>query len=182
MNDEVNFKVPKDLNLIQIEREYEIESEIFHAIKWGNPYQVEEVLSYRKGSAGRSCCDGNTVASKALRCCKNHLISFNALCCYAARQGGLQSLYLYTMESKFLLMIEHAVSVDYLDEVLYNKIALDYAKSVLEFSVSSYSPMIRDIVTYLTVHLSEDVKIDDLDGCILLISPIFPVNSRKRRE
>lgn len=48
MNDEVKFKVPEDLNLIQIEREYEIESEIFHAIKWGNPYQVEEVLSYRR--------------------------------------------------------------------------------------------------------------------------------------
>ncbi len=162
MNEEPKFKVPENLNLIQIEREYEIESEILHAIKWGNPYQVEEVLSYRRGSAGRQCCDGNTVPSKALRCCKNHLIAFNALCCQAARQGSLQSLYLYTIENKFLLMIEHAVSVDFLDEVLYSRIALEYARSVLEFSVSSYSPMIRDIVTYLTVHLSEDVKIDDL--------------------
>ncbi len=162
MSNDEKFRVPPDLNLVQIEREYEIENDILHAIKWGNPYEVEEVLAYRRGNTGRACCDGNTVPSKALRCCKNHLISFNALCCNAARQGGLQSLYLYTMESKFLLEIEHAVSTDFLDGVLYSRIALDYAKAVLDFSVSSYSPMIAQIVTYLTVHLSEDVKIDDL--------------------
>ncbi|NCB02614.1 MAG: AraC family transcriptional regulator [Spirochaetia bacterium] len=159
---ELESKLPEHLNLVQIEHAYELEQELLHAVKWGNPYKVEEVLLKRRSATNLPCCDGNTVASKALRCCKNHLISLNALCCNAARSGGLQSLYLYTMKNKYNLMIEHAVSVSHLDEVLYAQIALDYAKAVLEFSVSSYSPMIKQIVTYLTVHLSEDVRIEDL--------------------
>lgn len=163
-NDELELesKLPEHLNLVQIEHAYELEQELLHAVKWGNPYKVEEVLLKRRSATNLPCCDGNTVASKALRCCKNHLISLNSLCRNAARSGGLQTLYLYTMSNKFNLMIEHAVSVSHLDEVLYGQIALDYAKAVLEFSVSSYSPMIKQIVTYLTVHLSEDVRIEDL--------------------
>jgi len=45
---------------------------------------------------------------------------------------------------------------------LYSQIAIDYANAVLEFSVNSYSPMIKKIVTYLTVHLTEDVRIEQL--------------------
>jgi AraC-like DNA-binding protein len=59
-------------------------------------------------------------------------------------------------------MIENAVSVTYLHDVLYSQIAIDYANAVLEFSVNSYSPMIKKIVTYLTVHLTEDVRIEQL--------------------
>ncbi|MGD8114383.1 MAG: helix-turn-helix transcriptional regulator [Sphaerochaetaceae bacterium] len=155
-------KLPENLNLVQIERSYELEQELLHAIRWGNPYKVEDILAMRRNCFGSTCCDGNKIASKALRCCKNHLIALNALCRNAARQGGLQALYLHTMSNKFILMIEHAVSVTHLDEVLYGQIALDYAKAVLDFSVSSYSPMIKQIVTYLTVHLTEDVRIEDL--------------------
>ncbi len=154
--------MPDSMNMVQIERRYEMEQELLHAVKWGNPYKVEDLLEMRKKLFPDLVCCADKSASVALRCCKNELVSLNALCRFSARQGGVQPLYLHSLANKYALMIENAVSLNYLNEVLYPQIALDYAHAVLEFSVNSYSPMIKKIVTYLTVHLTEDVRIEQL--------------------
>ena len=154
--------MPDSMNMIQIERRYELEQELLHAIKWGNPYKVEDLLEMRRKIFPDLVCCTKGSASEALRCCKNELVSLNALSRFSARQGGVQPLYLHSLANKYALMIENAVSITYLSDVLYPQIALDYANAVLEFSVNSYSPMIRKIVTYLTVHLTEDVRIEQL--------------------
>jgi len=150
------------LNMVQIERRYELEQELLHAVKWGNPYKVEELLELRRKLFPDLVCCGKESATEALRCCQNELIALNALCRFSARLGGVQPLYLHSLANKYVLMIEKAVSIAYLNEVLFSQIAIDYAKAVLEFSVNSYSPMIKKIVTYLTVNLTEDVRIEQL--------------------
>lgn len=153
--------MPDSMNMVQIERRYELEQDILHAVKWGNPYKVEDLLDMRRKTFPDLICKGKD-ATEALRCCKNELVSLNALCRFSARQGGVQPLYLHSIANKYALMIENAVSITYLNDVLYSQIAIDYANAVLEFSVNSYSPMIKKIVTYLTVHLTEDVRIEQL--------------------
>lgn len=150
------------LNMVQIERRYELEQEILHAVKWGNPYKVEDLLEMRRKLFPELICKGKESASEALRFCKNELVALNALCRFSARQGGVQPLYLHSIANKYTLMIENAVSVSYLNDVLYGQIVLDYSNAVLEFSVNSYSPMVKKIVTYLAVHLTEDVRIEQL--------------------
>ncbi|MDD3366021.1 MAG: AraC family transcriptional regulator [Sphaerochaetaceae bacterium] len=165
---ESNHNVNKDgfvsdsLNMVQIERRYELEQEMLHAVKWGNPYKVEDLLEMRRKMFPDLICCGKESAMEALRCCKNELVALNALCRFSARLGGVQPLYLHSLANKYALMIENAVSIAYLSDVLYAQIAIDYATAVLEFSVNSYSPMIKKIVTYLTVHLTEDVRIEQL--------------------
>lgn len=154
--------MPDSMNMVQIDRRFELEQEMMHAVKWGNPYKVEDLLEMRrKLFPDLICCDKES-ATEALRCYKNELVAFNALCRFSARQGGVQPLYLHSIANKYSLMIENAVSVSYLNDVLYPQIAIDYATAVLEFSVNSYSPMIKKIVTYLTVNLTEDVSIEQL--------------------
>ncbi|MGI6467368.1 MAG: helix-turn-helix transcriptional regulator [Sphaerochaetaceae bacterium] len=166
MEDDNNLKnqnfMPESMNMVQIERRYKLEHDILHAVKWGNPFQVEDILELRRKTFPDLICCTKESAAETLRCCKNELIAFNSLCRYVALQGGAQSLYLHSIANKYVLMIENAISVNYLNDVLYSQIALEYANAVLEFSVSSYSPMIKKIVTFLTVHLNEDIKIEQL--------------------
>jgi AraC-like DNA-binding protein len=154
--------MPESMNMIQIERRYDLEQELLHAVKWGNPFKVEDILEMKKKLFPDLICCSKSSASETLRCCKNELVALNALCRFSAQQGGVQPLYLHSIANKYALMIENAVSVNYLNDVLYPQIAIDYANAVLEFSVNSYSPMIKKIVTYLTVHLTEDVRIEQL--------------------
>ncbi|MFA5513823.1 MAG: AraC family transcriptional regulator [Sphaerochaetaceae bacterium] len=156
-----NF-MPESMNMVQIEQRYSLEQDLLHAVKWGNPFKVEEVLQLRRKIIGNFISCANEEGSNALRSCKNELVALNALCRYCAQQGGVQPLYLHSIANKYGIMIENSTTIAYLDEVLYSQIALEYSNAVLEFSVNSYSPMIKKIVTYLTVHLSEDVKIEQL--------------------
>lgn len=156
------LSLPHTLNLVQIERRYELEQEIMYAVRWGNPYKVEDLLDlHKKLFPDLVHCD-QLSASEALRYCKDELLAFNALCRFSAYQGGVQPLYLYALANKYELIIENTVSLTILRDSLFSHIALDYAHAVLEFSVTSYSPMITKIVTYLTVHLNEDVSIEQL--------------------
>ena len=135
--------MPDSMNMVQIERRYELEQDILHAVKWGNPYKVEDLLDMRRKIFPDLICCAKESATEALRCCKNELVALNALCRFSARQGGVQPLYLHSMANKYSLMIENAVSISYLNDVLYAQIAIHYANAVLEFSVNSYSPMIK---------------------------------------
>ncbi|HHU87953.1 MAG: AraC family transcriptional regulator [Sphaerochaetaceae bacterium] len=150
------------LNLIQLEQKYEFEQEILHFIKWGNPFKMEELLERRKRLFPDLICSNKEIPSEALRCCKNELVALNALCRYAARLGGLQSLYLYSLYNKYYIMIERAISMPYLNDHLYDQMVLDYAKAVFEFSITSYSPLIKKVVTYLMINLNQDIPITQL--------------------
>lgn len=156
-----NF-MPESMNMVQIEQRYSLEQDLLHAVKWGNPYKVEDVLQLRRQKLGSFIEVGDDESPDTLRICKNELISLNALCRYSAQQGGVQSLYLHSIANKYALMIENSNSASYLNDVLYSQIALEYSNAVLEFSVNSYSPMIKKIVTYLTVNIALDVKIEQL--------------------
>ncbi|MFA5569985.1 MAG: helix-turn-helix transcriptional regulator [Sphaerochaetaceae bacterium] len=165
MEEKFDFTRPyitESLNMVEIERRYELEQELLHAVKWSNPYKVEDLLEQRRIIFPHATSNDNQSEHMSLRECKNELLAFNALCRFSARQGGVQALYLYSLSHKYSLMIENATSVDYLYTFLYEEIATDYTRAVLEFSVNSYSPMIRKIVTYLAVHLTEDVRIEQL--------------------
>ncbi|NLA93532.1 MAG: AraC family transcriptional regulator [Spirochaetales bacterium] len=150
------------INLIQLEQKYEFEQEVLHYIKWGNPFKMEELLERRKRLFPDLVDCSDMSAKEALRSCKNELIALNALCRYAARLGGVQSLYLYSLYNKYYIMIERATSATYLNDHLYDQLVTDYAKAVFEFSVTSYSPLIKKVVTYLMINLNQDIPITQL--------------------
>lgn len=150
------------LNLIQLEQKYEYEQEVLHFIKWGNPFKMEELLERRKRLFPDQICFIKESTSDPLRYCKNELVALNALCRNAAKLGGLQSLYLFSLYNKYYIMIERAISIPYLREQLYDQMVLDYAKAVFEFSITSYSPLIKKVVTYLMINLNQDIPITQL--------------------
>jgi two-component system response regulator YesN len=150
------------LNLIQLEQKYEYEQEVLHFIKWGNPFKMEELLERRKRLFPDQICFIKESTSDPLRYCKNELVALNALCRNAAKLGGLQSLYLFSLYNKYYIIIERATSIPYLREQLYDQMVLDYAKAVFEFSITSYSPLIKKVVTYLMINLNQDIPITQL--------------------
>lgn len=150
------------INLIQLEQKYEFEQEVLHYVKWGNPFKMEELLERRKLLFPDLICSPGKSADETLRFCKNELLSLNTLCRYSARLGGLQSLYLYSLYNKYYIMIERATSITYLNDHLYEQLVTDYAQAVFDFSVSSYSPLIKKVVTYLMINLKQDIPITTL--------------------
>ena len=154
--------IPDEVNLIKIERRSELEKDMINAIASGNSARMQELLELKRSLFPNSVCCDNQSASDVLRSCKNQMVSFNTVCRIAARQGGVQPLYLHNIFNKYALIIERATSIQFLDDSLFSQMALEYTESVLGFSVSSYSPVIKKLVTYLTCHLNEDVTVYDL--------------------
>ncbi|GEM_PF-559299 len=161
-NMDVTRFIPDELNLIQIERRFELEKDMINAIASGNSLRMQELLELKRSFFPNSVCCDNQSATDVLRSCKNQLVVFNTVCRIAARQGGVQPLYLHNIFNKYALIIERATSVQFLDDTLYSQMAMEYAESVLSFSISSYSPVIKKLVTFLTCHLNEDVTVQDL--------------------
>lgn len=96
--------------------------------------------------------------SDPLRDRKNGFIIRNTVFRIAARKGGLPPLFVHHLSEKYALKIEQAPSIDYLNN-LSEEMLLDYANSVQTFSTSNYSKLIQEVVSYITVHLTEKLTL-----------------------
>lgn len=94
-----------------------------------------------------------------LRNFKNQLIIVNTYCRIAAKNGGVLPLYLHLISERFSMLIEDADSAEYLRDHVYYAIFQEYCIAVSEFSTHSYSPIMTDIVRYITENLTDNLTL-----------------------
>jgi len=152
----------REVNPVRLEMRYALEDDFQQAITTGNRKKVEALLEYRlKMFPNPDCCPQDPATDK-LRSCKNKMVSIETIFRLGARRGGVPALALYSMSSRYAVMIEESTSVQFLYQKIFSQMALEYVDLVLDLSVTGYSQAIQQVIVYICSHISEDLSLDQL--------------------
>lgn len=152
------YKYRTTLNEAEIEFRYDLEQKVMEAIATGNCDAIQTLI---EGNVNKLPFNPviRRIPQNQLRDRKNGLIIRNTFCRIAARNGGLPPIYLHLISEKYALKIEQATSVHYLDNVLSINMMKEYCQSVQHFSTVNYSESIKQIISYLSNHLTEPIQL-----------------------
>lgn len=151
-----HFVVALERNRELIEKRYELENTILHAIRTGNTHLVKKTVERFKEISWPS-----RFPSSPVRSLKNMALVGNTLGRKAAEQGGVHPLYLDTISGQFAIKIEQAQS---LAELLSSneETFTVYCNLVKEASTAAFPPIVREAVAYLRLHLDQRLNLDAL--------------------
>ena len=122
---------------------------------------------------------GRLSAGNPLRQLKNLLLSSVIIVSRAAIRGGLNPELSYTLSDKYIQNIENCSSMSELGNI--NEIMLDdYIHRVHEVKVNEYpTSFVRDCISYVSVHLTEDLNLPQSPATLAIPLTTCPGNSRK---
>lgn len=150
-------------SLQDIERSLERDKLLIQAIQTGNKQLLQEAGNIKGLEVRQKHYYANPIIEHdPLRTRKNGMIIRNTLCRIAAASGGVPAIYLHLLSEKYALQIEEATSPEYLDDVLSPRMFDGYCDLVANFSASKYSNLIKEAVTYIGSHLTEEVSVSVL--------------------
>lgn len=104
----------------------------------------------------------NISAESELRTYKNVLLSNNTYCRLAAKNGDVLPLYLYLLSEQYHHLIESADSIEFLMENIFFQMPRDYCEFVHKYSITSYSNTMKEIIKFVTDHLTVDLTLKDI--------------------
>lgn len=91
---------------------------------------------------------------------KQHLaVIQNTLCRKAVEAGGVPPLYIDELSTRFAILINEITSLSDLD-TLTQEMVHKYCLLVQNHSMKGYSPVIKEIVSYIDFHYSEDLNLN----------------------
>jgi two-component system response regulator YesN len=158
------FVVALEHNRELIEKRYELENAILHAIRTGNTHQVKKIAERLKEVSWPL-----RLPSSPVRSLKNLALAGNTLCRKAAEQGGVHPLQLDTISGKFAVQIEQAQSLAELFS-FNEETFMVYCNLVKEASLAGFPPIVREAITILRLHLDQRFNLDAL-ASTLGVSP-----------
>ncbi|MFC4025205.1 helix-turn-helix transcriptional regulator [Oceanobacillus longus] len=103
----------------------------------------------------------NRVSDNKVRSFKNILFSGNTLYSYFAEKGGLPASLSHYMTGKYSILIEHATTIDQLEEIQENMLK-DYADVNLRIFSNEDLSVVDRVVNYININFMEDITIDDI--------------------
>ncbi len=158
------FVVALENNRELIEKRYELENAILHAIRTGNTHLVKKTVERYKEVSWPF-----RLPNSPVRSLKNLALAGNTLCRKAAEQGGVHPLHLDTISGKLAIQIEQAQS---LAELLSSneEMFTVYCNLVKQASLAEFPPIVREAVTFLRLHLDQQFNLDAL-ASTLGVSP-----------
>ncbi|MDW2799074.1 AraC family transcriptional regulator [Clostridium boliviensis] len=133
-----------------------LEQTIMNAIKTGDTQLLNELRKHTFFSNP----DHYEVGSD-LRKEKNLALMINSLASRAAAQGGMAVVYARSICARYAAKIEETKTEAELF-ILRQEISLSYAKKVKELRAQGYSPLIRRCISYMEIHLSEEIRLGQL--------------------
>lgn len=132
------------------------ESQMLTAVRNGD---VDHLLGlFAHVSPGRAGKVGDTY----LRQLKNIFIASATLVSRAAIEGGLPAEAALTLSDNYILHCEKLVNPEQINNLQYHMV-LDFATQVHELTHGKhYSKVIRNTITYIREHLTENIRIEEL--------------------
>ncbi|NLJ91357.1 MAG: helix-turn-helix domain-containing protein [Clostridiales bacterium] len=166
-------------NIESIEKIYEFEEKLMLSVQQGNVEEINKLMGNNLNFSTLTSHMEKRMPNDLLRFHKNNLIITNTLLRTAAKRGGLPVIYLHTISEKYALSIESAPTPEYLVKVLLPTMCREYAIAVDRFSSKAYSPLIKEVIRYITSNVTKDL-------CLTTLAGYFHVNpsflSRKFKE
>lgn len=167
---EVNVQ-NKGNSMDYIEKSMERDSILIQAIKTGNKELLDTAKNYIASEITHPYYYANPIIQEdPLRTRKNGMIIRNTLCQIGAALGGVPAINLHLISEKYALQIEQAPTPEYLEYVVSPNMFDEFCELVVNFSTVHYSNLIKEIVTYIGNHISEEVT-------VTILAELFHVNS-----
>ena len=148
-----NTDTPLHIDLL--ERHYENERELMHAVSQGHLLELSAIDSavYMQGTEQR--------LPDTMRNRMNYLIILNTLLRKAAEQGGVHPLHIDRLSSQFALKIEQLVSIESSIE-LQRRMIHKYCLLVRNHSLRDYSALMGRAITLIEFDLTADLSLSAL--------------------
>ena len=132
----------------ELEKRYETEEQMMDCIARGD---IEGAVHLGSSQVFSSL---DNRASSVLRSRKNYMIVLNTLCRKAAQRGGVHPIYLDELSRRMAIRIE-GITEPGEDREIMREMLRKYCMLVRSASTGNYSPIISDVINYVTQHLSE---------------------------
>lgn len=148
-----NSDTPLHIDLL--ERHYESERELMHAVSQGHLLELSAIDSavYLQGTEQR--------LPDTMRNRMNYLIILNTLLRKAAEQGGVHPLHIDRLSSQFALKIEQLTSLESSIE-LQRRMIHKYCLLVRNHSLKAYSTLMGRAITLIEFDLTADLSLSAL--------------------
>lgn len=135
---------------------FEYEQRMLQFVTGGNPEGLRKLFA--NSSAGQP----GKIADTYLRQLKNIFITCATMVSRAAIAGGLPVEEALSLSDRYIQHSEKYLYPDQIQNLQYHMV-LDYATRVRDLTMGKqYSKSIRDIISYLQEHLTENIRITDL--------------------
>ncbi len=150
----VKFKYDQEQDRELIERRYEIENKLLHAIAKGDPQMLKTAME-----EGKELSWPYRHPNSPVRSMKNLSITANSLYRKAAESAGVHPLYLDSISGKFAIQIEQAQSIAEL-QCLHEEMLQAYCRMVRELSVAALPSMVKEAVTYIRFNIDQPLSLN----------------------
>lgn len=147
-----------------LEKKYNIENELMHAVESGNKELFEKILRENPSVIANT---PDRVPNDPLRSAKNYCIILNTLLRKAAEKGGLHPVYLDSISSKFAVQIEKCTSSRQLSD-LSMTMSNEYCDAVRKLSLKNYSFPVRKAIEFIRINLNQDLSLDSISASLHL--------------
>lgn len=136
-----------------LEERYAVEDKLLSYITKGDIVLAE--LNFEKYRLSHS----EIIRTKdSVRNTKNLLLIANTLFRKATHVGGVHPIYLDELSGKWAIKIEHALSLEVLDNLLLQMVR-SYCRLTKEYSLSQYSPIVKQALTFIHLNLSSSITV-----------------------
>lgn len=140
-----------------VEQNYKRENEIMECIETGDTDRVSRLinLSYEQVNVpARS-------KYNPLRDIKNLTITLNSVSTRAAIRGGLNVHLAHSISTKYAVAIESQETIEGVLK-LTPKLVYEFCKSVRDYSLQKYSPLIKKTLIYIRKNISSSISLEDI--------------------
>lgn len=148
-----------------IEKRYQLETELMHAVTTGNLEKIEFFIS------GKDQFQLEQRFTSRIRNAKNYLIVLNTILRKAAEYGGVHPLYLDDISARFAKEIE-LITSDSGEQKLRKNMIRKYCLMVKSHSLKGFSPIIQKIINHIHLSLTGDLSLKTLSAAFS-ISPTY---------
>lgn len=140
-----------------IEKRYQLEADMMQLVATG---RLDKLGSFQQPLTQLISLFSNRVPSQPLRSGKNICFVNNTLCRIAAKQGGVDPVFLDSISEKFAILIEKQRTIQGLKGLVITMLR-DYTQLVMATASADFSPIIKRAVNFILVHLGHQFSLAD---------------------
>jgi two-component system response regulator YesN len=152
----VKFTTDLEQDRALIERRYESENKLLHAIVKGNPQLLEKAME-----EGKEYPWPYRHPHAPVRSMKNLSLTANTLFRKAAESAGVHPLYLDSLSGKFAIQIEQAQSIAELT-CLYEEMPYIYCSTVRDLALAALPSLVKEAVTAIRFNIDQSLRLNGI--------------------
>ncbi|SHM56106.1 AraC family transcriptional regulator [Gracilibacillus kekensis] len=139
-----------------LEKRYEVINQLYLEVQYGNTSKaIEHHLTLKKHL---KVIKRNR---NPLRNQKNLAFVHNTHLRIASEQASVHPIYLDSISNHYAILIEASTNVSELEQLGIEMIK-EYCRLVKKYSLRIFSPLVRKVVNYIQLHLSDELTLDQL--------------------